>query len=361
MSAPVWSEKEGRWTLRIYEGRKCVKKFTSTKKGKAGRNEVLRKRTEYEAGTDTHASVGYEWGRFLVDVSARYCPEAARNIEVIGNNNILPACRVRLVSQMSVNEWQTIINSARKKNGEQYSKRYYKTLRATIGSFLKFCERDGLQVANSSLLYTPRHAPTKEKAVISTEVARRLFDDREPCAQDYFIHFYRVLYLCGLRPSEACGLKWSDIQEGKRLVIRRAVTRTMRISEGKTQNAQRTQYLPQLAVRELEAQRELTKSLKSEWVFPNFSGGVLCQDLPAKHWVKIRAALGCPDIALYNFRHTYITNLAAAGVPLISLKSLCGHSLEFKSLEHYGHTTDEALQAAQIQLDNLFNGTIKGS
>lgn len=34
---------------------------------------------------------------------------------------------------------------------------------------------------------------------------------------------------------------------------------------------------------------------------------------------------------------------------------------EFNSLEHYGHTTEEALQAAQIQLDNLFNGTIKGS
>lgn len=353
MSAPVWSEKEGRWTLRLYEGRKCVKKFTSTKKGRAGRNEVLRKRTEYEAGINVHASVAHEWARFMVDVGARYCDEARRNIEVVGKNNILPACQTRQVSGMSVNEWQIIINEARKKNGAMYSKRYYKTIRTVIGSFLKFCERDGLTVANSSLLYTPKHAPQKEKAIITPFVAKRLFDDNEDFAADYFIHFYRFLYLCGLRPSEACGLMWSDLQ-GDRMTIRRAVTRTMRVTEGKTENARRVQFLPDIALRELRAQRALTQDLKSPWVFPNFSGGMLCQDLPAKHWSKIREALGCTDVALYNFRHSYITNLATAGVPLICLKSLCGHSLDMPTLETYGHTTEDALRLAQDRLNEVF-------
>ena len=353
MSAPVWNDKEGRWTLRIYENRKCVKKFTSTKKGRAGRNEVLQKRSEYESGVDTRASVSFEWVRFIKDVNARYCMEARRNIEVVGKNNILPACGHKQVSAMTVNEWQTVINDARKKDGTYYSKRYYKTIRSIIGSFLKFCERDGLTVANSSLLYTPKYAPQKEKAIITPFVARRLFDDNEPFASDYFIHFYRILYLCGLRPSEACGLQWSDIQEDK-LIIRRAVTRTMRITDGKTEAARRMQYLPEIALKELHAQKELTASLNSPWVFPNFSGGVLCQDLPAKHWTKIRATLGCNDVALYNFRHSYITNLATAGLPLICLKSLCGHTLDMPTLEVYGHTTDNELRLAQTKLNEVF-------
>ena len=354
MSAPVWSDKSGRWVLRVYEGRKCVKTFTSTKRGTAGKNEVLRRRTEYEAGADKSATVGFEWSRFLEDVAARYCPEARRNIEVCGNNNILPKCKGRKVAEMSVNEWQIIINGARKVNGDLYSKRYYKTIRSTVGSFLKFCERDGLSVANSALLYTPKHAPQKERAVLSPFVVKRLFDDSEEFAGDYFIHFYRVLYLCGLRPSEACGLRWCDL-EGDRLTIRRAVTRTMRITEGKTDNARRVQFLPALALKEFEAQRELTAPLKSPWVFPNFSGGVLCQDLPAKHWIRIREALGCKDVSLYCFRHSYITNLATAGLPLICLKSLCGHSVEFPTIETYGHTTESELRLAQDKLNEVFN------
>lgn len=353
MSKPSWNNTTGRWTLRVYENRKCIKTFTSTKKGTAGRNEVLRKRSEYEAGTNAAATVGYEWQRFIADVSARYCPEAIRNIEVCGKNNILPTCKGRQVSAMTVNDWQLIINGARKKNGDLYSKRYYKTIRTTIGSFLKFCERDGLQVANSSLLYTPKYAPQKEKSVITPFIAKRLFDDSEDFASDYFIHFYRVLYLCGLRPSEACGLRWSDI-DGDRLTIRRAVTRTMRITEGKTDNARRVQYLPDLAIKELDAQKTLTKSLGSPWVFPNFSGGILCQDLPAKHWNRIREVLGCKDVSLYNFRHSYITNLATAGLPLICLKSLCGHSIDMPTLEVYGHTTESELRLAQNKLNEVF-------
>lgn len=353
MSAPVWSDREGRWTLRVYENRRCVKKFTSTKKGVAGRNEVLKKRTEYECGGTVKASVAYEWARFLDDLSVRYCPEALRNVEIIGKNNILPKCRHKIVSSMSVNEWQIIINSARKKNGELYSRRYYKTVRQIVGSFLKFCERDGLQVANSALLYTPKNAPQKEKAIITPFVAKRLFDDNEPFAQDYFIHFYRILYLCGLRPSECCGLRWVDL-DGDRLTIRRAVTRTMRVTEGKTENSRRTQFLPDIALREFEAQRALTQSLNSPWIFPNFSGGMLCQDLPAKHWVKIRQELNCENVALYNFRHSYITNLATAGLPLICLKSLCGHSLDMPTLEVYGHTTESELRLAQDTLNRIF-------
>lgn len=356
MSSPVWSEKEGRWVLRVYANRKCIKKFTSTKHGTAGRNEVLRKRSAFEGGQKyARASVADLWQGFVIDVRARYCPEGARNIEIIGNNNILPAVGGRRVTDLSVNAWQRLINDARKQNGELYSKRYYKTIRNTVAAFLRYCQRDGLAVADASLLYTPKNAPKKEKAIITPEVARRLFDDHDAIASDYFIHFYRFLYLCGLRPSEACGLQWTDIK-GDRMTIQRAITRTMRITEGKTENARRVQFLPDAAINELKAQKALTASLNSPWVFPNFSGGALCQDLAALHWRRIRQALGCPEVALYNFRHTYITNLAAAGLPLISLKSLVGHSASMPTLDIYGHTTDDALRSAQTALNDIYSG-----
>lgn len=82
--------------------------------------------------------------------------------------------------------------------------------------------------------------------------------------------------------------------------------------------------------------------------------GMTQQELATKCGYGHRATLGCNDVALYNFRHSYITNLATAGLPLICLKSLCGHTLDMPTLEIYGHTTENELRLAQTKLNEVF-------
>ena len=76
MSKPNWSEKRQRWVLTVYEDRKCVRTFTSIKKGKAGYNECLARRSEWLSGTKdkSFATVDSQWTRFLEDASQRYLP-----------------------------------------------------------------------------------------------------------------------------------------------------------------------------------------------------------------------------------------------------------------------------------------------
>lgn len=49
-------------------------------------------------------------------------------------------------------------------------------------------------------------------------------------------------------------------------------------------------------------------------------------------------------------------DVALDRLPLISLKSLVGHSASMPTLDIYGHTTDDALRSAQTALNALYNG-----
>ena len=71
---------------------------------------------------------------------------------------------------------------------------------------------------------------------------------------------------------------------------------------------------------------------------------------------KVCVALGL-DIVLYDFRHTFATRMAQAGVDLMTLAAILGHS-SLRTVQRYVHPTrahmDEAMakyEAASIAAD----------
>lgn len=363
MSKPNWNEKRQRWILFLYENRKCVKTFTSSKKGKAGYNECLSKRSEWLSGAQekSFATVDSQWERFLEDAAQRYQPEGVDRLDCDYRNYIKPLLGKRKLTIVTANDWQSCLNKARKtrnvkedSNDEDrlLSEKSMKSIRNTIAEFLKYCKKDGLEVASSEDLYIPKSVKSvKEKSILTEDQMAMIFDDSQPFAGQYYIPFIRFALSTGLRPGEILGLQLSDY-DGTFCTIKRSINTHKNIRPGgKTKNAARKIALSSLAKSAIEKQIAQTAELHSEYIFCNPDGEIACSAKINLRFKDICEKIGASkDISLYSCRHTFIS-YASRILPESVLKPLVGHSVAMPTLATYQHTTDQMLTAAAKALD----------
>lgn len=362
MAHPVWNEQKQKWILRIYSGGKVIKEFTSSKKGPAGARDCNRRRSEYLAGYaegNENTTVSAEWDRFIADVKIRYSPEGAENIESYGKNNILPILGSRRIRGLTANDFQRVLNDAKKKNNEPLSLKSLKNIKATLTSFIKFCKKDGFVVPDSSDLYLPEKnaAEKKDKVVLTESQISLLFDDSQPYASYWYIDYFRFLCATGCRPGEALALTFADY-DGTFISITKSVNVAGRLTPGKTANAHRRFVLNSKAKTALESQMEKARELGSDNIFCNPNGELMSETTALKRWKYLtdESRLNAPGTTLYSLRHTFITQMAPL-LPESTLKSLVGHSIDMTTYQTYNHITDKQLSiAAKIQ-DDVFKTT----
>lgn len=149
----------------------------------------------------------------------------------------------------------------------------------------------------------------------------------------------RLLGLTGLRPSEACGLTWAEVDLERR---------ALHLTTGKT--GARSVPLSAAAVAHLEAQRAHAPGAV---VFPDAED---TPDRPARYtrlvalWARVRdrAKLGAQP--LYVLRHTVGMGLVSSGAPMAIIMAVLGHTTPDMSLR-YAHATADAVTAALDKLD----------
>ncbi|MBQ1571247.1 MAG: site-specific integrase, partial [Clostridiales bacterium] len=349
MSKPNWNEKRQRWVLTVYENRKCVHTFTSTKKGKAGYNECLSKRSAWLGGAKDHlvTTVNSQWDRFLEDAAQRYQPEGVKRLDCDYRNYIKPALGTRKLTSVTANDWQSCLNNARKRDGTLLSEKSVKTIRNTLAEFLKYCKKDGLDVPSSDDLYIPKTVkPVKEKVILTEEHMAAFFDDSQPFANQYYVPYWRFALATGLRPGEILGLRYEDY-DGTFCVVKRSINTHKNIRPGgKTKNAARKIALSELAKAAIEKQIAQTADLHSEYIFCRPDGGIASSAKINLRFKKVCKTIGAPeDISLYGCRHTFIS-YASRVLSESVLKPLVGHSVSMPTLTTYQHTTDQMLKDA---------------
>ena len=340
--------------LTVYENRKCVHTFTSTKKGKAGYNECLSKRSAWLGGAKDHlvTTVNSQWDRFLEDAAQRYQPEGVKRLDCDYRNYIKPALGTRKLTSVTANDWQSCLNNARKRDGTLLSEKSVKTIRNTLAEFLKYCKKDGLDVPSSDDLYIPKTVkPVKEKVILTEEHMAAFFDDSQPFANQYYVPYWRFALATGLRPGEILGLRYEDY-DGTFCVVKRSINTHKNIRPGgKTKNAARKIALSELAKAAIEKQIAQTADLHSEYIFCRPDGGIASSAKINLRFKKVCKTIGAPeDISLYGCRHTFIS-YASRVLSESVLKPLVGHSVSMPTLTTYQHTTDQMLKDAAKALD----------
>jgi integrase/recombinase XerC len=194
---------------------------------------------------------------------------------------------------------------------------------AGLRSFLRYMERQGLvNAAAAGAIRAPKQPKSLPKPLTDRQATNltvsdtQLHDEPWIAARDAAV--LALLYGCGLRISEALGLKPGEIEPG---------TATLRIN-GKGGKTRIVPVLP--AVTEAVARyRDICPyHLTDEQpLFRGARGGQLQPAIIQRQMQKLRSAFGLPDTATpHALRHSFATHLLAGGGDLRTIQELLGHA-----------------------------------
>lgn len=211
--------------------------------------------------------------------------------------------------------------------------------RAAISAMFTWAKERGLVTSNpvSSSARLSR-APTKER-FLSQEEAQRFLSALEEMMIDGALKrdhaaIFRLLLLTGARRGEIIGLRWDEVDPGRRQLV---------LPPERTKTGGHTGvHRIQLSDEALAVLTELQRG-SSAFVFPGVSGMAPTANV-ARSWerVKVRAAL--PGLRMHDLRHSFASFSLAAGASLFLVGRALGHT-DTRTTDRYAHHTDAALRA----------------
>lgn len=194
---------------------------------------------------------------------------------------------------------------------------------AGLRSFLRYLEKKGLvNAAGATAMRAPKQPKslpkplTDRQALKITTADAQLNEEPWIAARDAAV--LSLLYGCGLRISEALGLRPMDVESG---------TRSLRIT-GKGGKTRIVPLLP-IVAEAIETYRKLCPySVEIDApLFLGARGGPLQPAIIQREMQKLRGAFGLPENATpHALRHSFATHLLAGGGDLRTIQELLGHA-----------------------------------
>jgi len=181
----------------------------------------------------------------------------------------------------------------------------------------------------------PRTLPS----VLAPEEVVRLLEAARPGPERLRL---QVAYACGLRISELTRLQVTDIDSARMVVL---------VRQGKGHKDRLVPLSPRL-LQELRAYWRHYRPTR--WLFPGTSPDQpLCPATVQKQCQRaVRRAGLRKRCTPHTLRHSYATHLLEAGVDLVTLQALLGHS-DLRTTAHYLHVNSRRLQQTPSLLDLL--------
>jgi integrase len=231
-----------------------------------------------------------------------------------------------------------------------------------IHNALKKATRDRLIPFNpASDVELPRQ-PRKETRALSAEEVQLMLHTSEIMQYDWntdpqrqpgnvWHALWHLLVNGGLRPSEALGLRWSDVGVD-RVFVRHTLVRGIKgqswsLEEPKTSTSRRAVALPastMAAINDRRMRQEIDKVVAGStyqdlgFVFASAHGTPAdLHNITKRHFVPLLQAAGLPKIRVYDLRHTHASLMLAAGVPVKVVSERLGHASAVMTLNTYAH------------------------
>lgn len=230
------------------------------------------------------------------------------------------------------------------KGGQGVARR---TLTTTAAMFAWGVEH-GLVKANPFASVRLSAAPIRERFLSRVE-ADRLIDGLNTVQASYkvnpaFCDAIRLLLLTGARKTEILGLRWSEVEfERKVLVLPPERTK----AGGKTGERRVVLSPPAL---EILAKRQSQVAKPDDFVFPAIRG--------SGHIIGVRRAFekACAEakltgVRIHDLRHSFASFAVADGASLFLIGKLLGHA-STRTAERYAHLSGDPLQDAAAAIGN---------
>ena len=227
----------------------------------------------------------------------------------------------------------------------------------------------GELIRNPADSATPPRPEKKELKTWDAETFQRFL---HAARDSKFRDFYHLAALTGLRRSEICGLKWSDVDldQGSLRVVRTLQRiEGMGLVEGqpKTARSRRTIALSPGAtelLRSIRAQQAERRLVAGEvWkgndhVFTTLEGAPIGGSRVSIDFAKIVREHNLPHLTLHGLRHTAASLMIAGNVHARAIADILGHSSISITMDVYGHLLNDTQRDAVNVLDEQLS-TVK--
>lgn len=206
----------------------------------------------------------------------------------------------------------------------------HETLEVMLGEALK----EGLVPSNAARdAGAPKGGRPVDRDALSAKDAERLAHALDPSNGRQLAAL--LCLVCGLRRGEAIALRWGD-WDGESVHVERADDGKGSDKPPKTRAGVRSVPAPSWLAPVLDALR----GDPSEPMCQDAWGRRLRSNPFSQWWRKYRGGFGV-DCTLHELRHTYLTQLARAGVHPRVMMRLAGHDTMSVCMEVYTHVSDD--------------------
>ena len=328
--------------------------------------KMVRRKLELEEGKNritknTLVSAWFEEWLLTYKIPA-ISDEWAKTLKLVGESVIVAQIGNLRLKDVKPLHLQRILNSK-----ADMSQSYIKLIYTIMSDLFRTAKRNGLLYDNPTEgLTLPKGREPKQRRAITEKERKYIL---QTCDRHRAGLFYRIMLYCGLRPAEVAALQWRNIDlKGRALTVDCALKPDGSIGAPKSKAGYRKVPIPAPL---LEKLTELEHGSPFDYVCTNASGGRLTKSSLKQQWSSFRRQLniemGCQtfrgelvppypvadDLVPYCLRHTYCTDLQAAGVPINVARELMGHSDISITSRIYTHSSDESFEDAAIALENL--------
>jgi integrase len=320
--------------------------------------------------TPTVASFLEEWYVLHCD---EWRPSTCRSYRAAIDGFLVPAFgRLRLehLSAQHVQKWLVQHKAA------HGARRRVTLAHATLRSALAHAKRVGIVGINAATNVKVPKPTVRPIAPLDVEQARAFLTVSDPHRLGAL---FSVALACGLRLGEATGLRWLnvDLATGEIRVHEQLqrVGKKLVLQPVKTAKSRRTLMMPQVCLDALRAHRtrQLEDRLKAgpQWVesglvFTTFLrreghtvGGPLDPRNVLRTLHTLLASANLPRMRFHDLRHSAASLLIAAGVELVEVSMLLGHSELRTTADLYAHLQKQTAARAAGRMDAMLRPVSK--
>lgn len=210
---------------------------------------------------------------------------------------------------------------------------------SSLRAFGSYVERMGIWQENLALLIERPKASRSLPRVLSVQQVEKILsaidDSTKVGKRDSAL--FELIYSCGLRISEACGLLIENLHLNEHLVLVHGKGDKERIVPfGETAKNKLEEYL-------FNARPELVGNKVVPEVFVNYRGEPISRKGVWKKFKELNILAGI-DAKVHTLRHSFATHLLAGGADLRSVQELLGHS-DLATTQIYTHVDDKELSS----------------
>lgn len=244
-------------------------------------------------------------------------------------------------------------------------------VRSLIQQVCRFGERRSLLSRNpAAAVELPSGlAISDDGRALTPEQARLLLDS---ASGDRLYALWCAMTMLGLRPGEALGLHWDQIDlEAERLDVRRTLRQGADgleiVDELKTVRSRRSLEMPELLTaglrqrrtRQDEDRQRAGAAWSTHWdglVFTTQIGTPISPANLRREFRQLTNRCGLGDWSPNELRHTAVSLLSHQGVPLERIADVVGHSGTRMTAKVYRHVVTASVAHAVDPMNELFNG-----